>query len=90
MAHYKDGTKASLGDLVRGKGYNRKYAVQGVVVGLTPGAGSCHIHVAHTRAMLPVGTERAVYPVTDEEHGICADFELLECSPLHPGRPVVA
>ena len=36
MAHYRDGTKAELGDLVRGRGYNLKHEVLGVVVGLSP------------------------------------------------------
>jgi len=88
MAHYRDGTKAELGDLVRGRGYNLKHDVQGVVVGLSPGQGTCDIHVATMRPMRGTGTEPSVYPTIYEEHGTCAAFELIECSPLHPGRPV--
>ena len=33
--HYKDGTEAELWDVVRGKGYNLPYEIQGIVVGLT-------------------------------------------------------
>lgn len=88
MSHYKDGTAAKLGDLVRGRGYNLKYEVQGVVVGLSPGQGACDIHVATLRPMQGTGTQPCVYPTIYEEHGTCAAFELIECSPLHPGRPV--
>jgi hypothetical protein len=45
--HYKDGTPANLGDVVRGKGYNVKYEIQGVVVNLNPGEETCNISVAH-------------------------------------------
>ena len=88
MSHYKDGTEARLGDLVRGRGYNLKHEVQGVVVGLSPGQGSCDIHVATLRPMQGTGTQPCVYPTIYEEHGTCAAFELIECSPQHPGRPV--
>lgn len=87
MSHYRDGTKAELGDLVRGRGYNLKHEVLGVVVGISPGQGACDIHVATLRPMRGTGTEPCVYPATYEEHGTCAAFELIECSPLHPGRP---
>lgn len=78
MAHYKDGKAAALGDIVRGRGYNLPYDVQGVVVGITPGAGSCDIHVAFLRPHFPLGSQRVVYPCLDEEHGTCADFELVQ------------
>lgn len=82
--HYKDGSKAHLGDIVRGRGYNLRYDVQGIVVGLTPGAGSCDIHVATLTLMQPAGTDRAPYPALYEEHGTCADFELVHPSPTRP------
>lgn len=84
MAHYKDGTAAHLGDLVKGRGYNLRYNVVGVVVGLTPGSGACDIHVATLRPCKATGMEVAVYPVIYEEHGTCADFELIEPSPSRP------
>lgn len=49
MPHYKDGIVAEVGDVVRGKGYNHPYEVQGVVVGVTPGASACNITLAMTR-----------------------------------------
>lgn len=85
--HYRDGTEAKLGDLVRGRGYNIKHEVHGIVVGLTPGHTSCNIHIATLRAAQPLGLETLPHPTLVEEHGTCAEFELVECSPLHPGRP---
>lgn len=80
--HYKDGTEAHLGDIARGRGYNLKHDVQGVVVGLTPGVGSCDIHVATLIPGRPLGSSTlAGYPVMYEEHGTCAEFELVSPSP---------
>ena len=84
MAHYKDGTAAHLGDIARGRGYNLGYDVQGVVVGITPGAGACDIHIATLRTAQPVGTQTAPYPTIYEEHGTCAAFELVHPSPTRP------
>jgi len=81
MAHYKDGTPARLGDLVKGRGYNLPYDVQGIVSGLTPGAGSCDIHIACLKPHTPLGTVRTVHPVLAEEHGTCAAFELVYRDP---------
>ena len=81
MPHYKDGKEAHLGDMVQGRGYNLPHDVTGVVVGLTPGAGSCDIHVATVRAAKGTGTDVAVYPVVYEEHGTCSAFEMLVPSP---------
>lgn len=47
MPHYKDGTEATIGDVVRGKGYNVLHEIVGKVVGITPGSASCNIQVAH-------------------------------------------
>lgn len=47
MPHYKDGTEAKIGDVVRGKGYNVEAVIIGTVVGITPGSASCNIQVAH-------------------------------------------
>jgi hypothetical protein len=45
--HYKDGTEAKIGDIVKGRGYNVQREIVGTVVGLTPGSASCNIQVAH-------------------------------------------
>lgn len=87
MAHYKDGTPAAIGDVVRGRGYNVPHGVQGVVTGITPGAGSCDIHVAYLRPHFPLGTRRAIHPALDEEHGTCAEFELVHRHPAIQPSP---
>src|SRR3972149_6934345 len=53
--HYKSGEEARLGDIVRGIGYNVKREIEGIVVGLTPGADTCNLQVAHL-------SPNAVYP----------------------------
>lgn len=50
MPHYSDGTPALVGDIARGKGSNHPYPVQGVVVGVTPGATSCNLRIAIAKA----------------------------------------
>ncbi len=85
--HYKDGTLAAIGDLVRGRGYNLKHEVQGVVVGLTAGAGSCNIHVATLRYTRPSGDLGLPYLATYEEHGTCAEFELVYRDPSLTPKP---
>jgi hypothetical protein len=54
MPHYKDGTPAQIGDIARGKGYNRPYAVQGVVTRVVPGVGSCDITVNYATFGHPI------------------------------------
>lgn len=46
MPHYKDGTEAMVGDLVKGKPYNTAREVVGEIVQITPGAESCNCVVA--------------------------------------------
>lgn len=45
--HYKDGTEAKVGDLVKGTTYNTtKGSVQvGVMLGITPGSAACNCRV---------------------------------------------
>ena len=45
MPHYKDGTEAKLGDVVKGKGYNLKHEITGVVVAIKAGP-TCNLTVA--------------------------------------------
>lgn len=58
--HYKDGTPAQHGDIVRGKGYNIPYEVIGPVIGLVPGTDSCNIRVAviKFRELEPAGKSK--------------------------------
>lgn len=45
--HYKDGTEARLGDMVKGTGYNVPGMIVGTVVNLTPATDACNMQVAH-------------------------------------------
>lgn len=59
MPHYKDGSPAKVGDIVRGKGYNLKdedgelREIIGTVVQVTPGASSCNVQVLVTELREP-------------------------------------
>lgn len=61
--HYKDGTEAKVGDLVKGTTYNTpKGSIHvGVLLGITPGSTSCNARMAMVTAhslgdvRLPVG-----------------------------------
>lgn len=46
MPHYKDGTEANVGDLVKGRGYNVPHEIIGRVVNVRPGE-SCTLSVAY-------------------------------------------
>jgi hypothetical protein len=54
--HYKDGTEAKVGDLVKGTTYNLKnaggqpLAIVGVMLGITPGSTSCNCRVGVLRS----------------------------------------
>jgi len=61
MPHYKDGTPAKVGDVVRGKGYNVKgpdgqlKEITGIVVHVQPGP-TCNLQVAFAEVSeLPEG-----------------------------------
>ena len=59
MPHYKDGSPAELGDLVRGKPYNTPFEVIGLVVSIRPGTDTCDLTVeyglrVHPPAVLPI------------------------------------
>ena len=77
MPHYKDGTLATIGDVVHGKGYNVPYEITGVVVAIDPAHENCNVMVAHASAR-KVGygniVERII-PVLDIEYGETAAFE---------------
>jgi len=59
--HYKDGTEAKVGDLVKGTTYNTpKGSIQiGVMLGITPGSSACNCRVAIPRIVpcdpMPLG-----------------------------------
>ena len=75
MPHYKDGTEAKVGDLVKGRGYNVKHEIIGKVVNVRPGE-SCTLTVAY------VGAETAVnFPYILDSKGDVMDV-------LRPHAPV--
>jgi len=43
--HYKDGTEAKVGDLVKGTVYNTKGVIVGTMLGITPGSSACNCRV---------------------------------------------
>jgi hypothetical protein len=49
MPHYRDGTEARVGDIVRGKGYNQRdetgslKEIVAIVTGITEGTASCNL-----------------------------------------------
>ena len=48
MPHYKDGTPAKVGDLVRGRGYNLKAEIEGYVLKVEPAQKACNVVVGTT------------------------------------------
>lgn len=53
MPHYKDGTEAKIGDLVKGKGYNVPHEIIGRVVNIRKG-DSCTLSIAYVGAKTPI------------------------------------
>ncbi len=45
--HYKDGTLAKVGDMVKGKTYNQPNVIAGTMVSITPGHDSCNCKIAY-------------------------------------------
>lgn len=81
--HYKDGTEARVGDIVRGRGYNLKYDIVGPVTELLKG-DTCNIRVlvkvhrfieAFEIEGTPVPTEHKFEDYN--EAGAMMDFELV-------------
>jgi hypothetical protein len=45
MPHYKDGTPAKEGDVVKGKPYNTSHEVTGIIFNINPGEETCNCMV---------------------------------------------
>lgn len=80
VPHYKDGSEAKVGDLVRGHGYNVKHEIIGRVVNIRPGE-ACTLSVAFVGAVTPLyfldGSEKpfaACHVVADIEYGDTVGF----------------
>lgn len=69
MPHYKDGTEAKVGDLVKGFGYNVKHEIVGKVVQLTANSETCNIAVAHVGKDSPVMFNHEIEKVRDNVTG---------------------
>ena len=52
--HYANGRAAKAGDLVRGKGYNIKHEIIGLLVFANPASSSCNCQVATVTKNSPV------------------------------------
>lgn len=89
--HYRNGTPALVGDIVRGKTYNKPHEVIGVLVYATETSESCNCRVAFASVSLypvptPVapGTSAGIghYPVLVEDYGEVRAFDLVYRDPL--------
>lgn len=72
MPHYKNGIEAKRGDVVKGKGYNVPHEIQGILVGVEPGADTCNVRVAWLK---PVQVGDSIVPTVDIEYGQADAFE---------------
>lgn len=92
MPHYKDGTEAKLGDVIKGTPYNTPHEVIGVVTGITPNSEACNLRVAfarpatvrHHARMIAVMDTWGVPPVLvdlDTDYGETRAFELVHRHP---------
>jgi len=79
MPHYKDGTPAQVGDLVKGRGYNIKHEIIGKVVRVQRGAEHCNLEVACVAKESPVyttsGEHAMIHVPSTIEYGEAAAFE---------------
>lgn len=91
--HYKNGTPAKLGDLVKGVGYNVAYEIQGIVAHLNPHQEECNITIIHIKAAgkytpdafrvfaNPYDVDNPVHIVYGIEYGCTRDFEKILDAP---------
>ena len=77
MPHYKDGTKANVGDLVAGRCYNTPGRIVGVVTSVTEGAETCNARVAISLREVEDGTRRIVIPGTGEDYTEVKNLDLV-------------
>lgn len=84
MPHYRDGTEARIGDIVRGSTYNHKGRIVGTLVSVTPGSETCNCTVAFASLVaLPALPTGAANPL-GSWYGV---FTALGCNPpiIHQG-----
>jgi hypothetical protein len=99
MPHYKDGTPAAIGDIVKGKQYDSGPEVRGVVVGISPSSDTCNMRIgkidvyAPTRQTEagPVLEPSADHTVTIAPHPwtvSCKDFVKLDAKTPEPAPAI--
>lgn len=71
--HYANGRAAKAGDLVRGKGYNIKHEIVGLLVYANPGATACNCQVATVTKVSSV--LHYAYPNTEPTADGCIFFK---------------
>lgn len=59
--HYANGREAKIGDVVRGKGYNIKHEIIGMLVNCNPAATACNCTVACVTAPWRKGAAMGMY-----------------------------
>lgn len=75
MPHYKDGTDAKVGDVVRGTTFNKKGEVLGILVSITPGTDTCNATVNALARVYESDGQRTVVAVTDSDYSECKALE---------------
>ena len=96
MPHYKDGTLAQRGDIVRGKPLCAPHEVIGQVITVTPGAETCNVTVAFiglfntplVRLAFPTGDGGYAVVSAATDIGHARDFELV--ARAQSGEPIAA
>lgn len=69
--HYANGRSAKAGDLVRGKGYNIKHEIVGLLIRANPSASSCNCNVATVTAGSTVLGYLAPSPEPGADGSVC-------------------
>lgn len=83
--HYKDGTRAKVGDIVRGPTCMTKYDVTGVVSCLMPSSDSCNATIyfatRSSRQNFAGGEGGLAFPMLSPATVSCKDMELVDRAP---------
>ena len=81
--HYRDGTEAKVGDVVKGTGYNIKHEISGKVTHLSTGSPTCNIQIMCVGAGTDIyrNDNGAVFVQATLEYGQCDAFDLVYRKP---------
>jgi hypothetical protein len=79
MPHYKDGTEAKVGDLIKGQPYNTKRVIVGEVLQVTPATEACNLVVTfptvHKADEVPYGKSGTHFQGNEGKRCIEAAFD---------------